>query len=176
LDSTIGVAQIVLRGDAAPVVAELLPADSFGSKSVDLPGLAKLAAGSPVAGPPSFVVHGRLLPVLAVLPSGEISRAVKKRHDKYAHVPDVVLKPIFVHEQFANGRVVQFPNDSPTLCERRQAGANAQRIVENLYGRLRRVLCDVRDDGIEGVSCGFGPDYFTDPSSHLRRRSAATCS
>ena len=166
----------MLRSHETPVVAELLPVDSFGSKSVDLPGLAKLAAGSPVAGSPSFVVHGRLLPVLALLPSREVSRTVKKRHDKDAHGPDLVLKPIFVHEQFANGRVVQFPNDSPTLGERRQAGADAQRVVENLHGRLRRVLCDVPDNGIEGVSCGFGPDYFADPSSHLRRRSAATCS
>ena len=96
----------MLRGHATPVVAELLPVDSLGSKPVDLPGLAKLAAGSPVAGSPSFVVHGRLLPVLALLPSDEVPRAVQKCDDEQAHLPDLVLKPVFVHEQLANGRVV----------------------------------------------------------------------
>lgn len=52
------VSEIALRGYATPVVRELLAAESFGSESVDLPGLAELAAGSPVSGSPSLVVHG----------------------------------------------------------------------------------------------------------------------
>jgi hypothetical protein len=46
----------------------------------------------------------------------------------------LVLKTVFEHEHFANGRIIQFRDDPPTLSEVRQAGAGTQRLVENLQG------------------------------------------
>ena len=50
--------QVVLSGHATPVVTEFLPVDSLGSKSVDLPRFAELAARTSIAGSPSFVMQG----------------------------------------------------------------------------------------------------------------------
>lgn len=96
----------MLCGLATSMVTELLTVDAFSSKSVDLPRLAQFAAGSSIAGPAPFVMHRRLLLLLALPPGGEIARAMEKRNDEHPRLPDLVLKAILVDEDFANGRVV----------------------------------------------------------------------
>ena len=158
------------------MVAELLPIDSFRTEPVHLPGLAQLAAGSPITRSASFVMHRQLLRLLALLPRGEVPRAVKECHDQDPCLTDLVLQSILVDEHFPNSWVVQLRYNSPALREGCQPGAGVQCITENLHGRRSRVLCDVLDNSIERVSCGLSPNYVADPSSHLRRSSAATCS
>ncbi|OFV93397.1 MAG: hypothetical protein A3G76_01420 [Acidobacteria bacterium RIFCSPLOWO2_12_FULL_65_11] len=85
---------------------------------------------------------------------------MKRCHDEHARFSDFVLKPIFVHEHFANGWIVQFRNDSPTVSQRRQAGTDTQRLIENLQGALLGIVRDVPDNRIERVSGGFGSDDF----------------
>jgi hypothetical protein len=79
-------------------------------------------------------------------------------------------------EHLTDGWVAELGDHTPTLRERRQARAGTKRSVQNPAGCLLRVLRDVPDDRVEGIPRGLSPGYFSDPSSHLRRRSAATCS
>ena len=74
--------------------------------------------------------------VLALLPSREVTRAVKKGHDNHTRLLNFVLKPVPMYEYLANGWMVQFGDDPPTLGEPRQAGRRAQRSVEDPSGCL----------------------------------------
>ncbi len=89
---------------------------------------------------------------------------------------DSVQESVAVNEDFPNGRIIQFGNDPAALGQSRQSGRRVQSALENLQRGLTRVLRDVRDRFVECGVRGFSPDYWTDPCSHLRRSSKATCS
>jgi hypothetical protein len=105
--SMMALSEILLRGNAPSMVAELLPIDSFRTKAVHFPRLAQFATRSPVPRSAALVVHSRLLLLLALPPGGEVPRAVQERHNQHPGLGDLVLQSIFMDEDVPNGRVVQ---------------------------------------------------------------------